>query len=183
MTKPTSTPIPQHRAVKACGPATVNKNIQFKGRRHGVVLHNRDTDLIGYPIPLDTGKYLVATKFGRHYYHEDAGPMYVALGRIAGERAARKAYAEHGPTQRKLRQRSIEAASENIGDDGWGRPDAGEVGEKIAEDLRRGGYGMRFYASTDGTYVVSCRSEYDYPESYQRVRMSPDALKALFAGA
>ena len=170
--------IPQHRAVDAVGPARINERIKFRGGKRGVVLHNRDEELIGYPVPLASGKYLVVASFGRHRYHEDASPMFLALGRQVGEKAARKALAEHQPTQRAARGAKIEAASTRIGDDGWGRPNDGEMGERIYADTNSSGYGTTYYAA--GDHCIAVRTEYDWPESYARVSMSPADLAALF---
>ena len=174
MTNSTQTTIPQHPAVNADGAATINQRIRFRGGQRGVVLHRRDPELIGYPIPLATGQFMLVEKFGRHTYHEDAPPLYIALGRQVDRTQAKAAYAEHGPSQVARRKAAIWAARESDGIYDFSCPDMTLLGQ----DLSAGGYGDRYYVAADGRTCM-VRTQYDMPHVGWWLSMDETALRAL----
>ena len=95
----TASSIQQHRSVQGHGPASLSSGIVAPGGIRGVALHRRDVDVIGYPIPLQDGQYLIVEEFGRRRFHRDAQPQVFALGRIHQRASALKALAAHRPTQ------------------------------------------------------------------------------------
>lgn len=165
-------PIPPHPAVRetdADGRAAVSVGVKFPGGKKGVALSRRDESVIGYPIALSNGRFLVAAKFGRHAFYgaAGAGAVFFALGRQVGRKAAEAAYAKH-PSQRR---RTLEAA--RIADshtfDAPHSPLVRRLGELV---------GVTYWAAEDGTAVAQ-RADYDHPVSYWRLTLTPSEVGEL----
>lgn len=155
--------------------------LRVRGRDvKAVRLNGRNADVIGYPVRLEGGRWMIPSKFIAVDFHGamGRGRWFAARGRIVKtERAARNALAKHPETARI----AIREATRGIGVGGHGHPAKGEVGAVIEQRTRLGGYGETYYASADGKCCYSCRLDYDWPPLWATIQMPPKKLKALLS--
>lgn len=160
------------RAVDDKGRAVLGRPT-FRGGKRGVELVERDEAIIGQPIPLANGRFLVAERFGRHRYHEDAPPLYFALGRQVG----RKVALEAARKSKRVVRRVLDAAMRRwSATEDWAEPASGEVGRLI------GRIGTTaYYASADESETLAVRTEYDFPAAWYRADVAAAAAAAALA--
>lgn len=171
---PAKIDIPQHPAVAGRGPASLAKRLHWNvngKRKRGVELNRYDESVIGYPIPLATGRFFLAESFGSWRYHSDAPPACYALGRVVSRAVAEEAWASHPVTARQ----QLEAART---DHRYDNTDAIADAERIGKD--EGPYGSRWYVGQDGV-VTELHSEYDWPLSVWTIDMPPERARELVA--
>lgn len=146
-------------------------NAIFRGRKRGVELTHRATEIIGQPIPLANGRFLLAEKFGRHRYHEDAEPLYYALGKQVSRRAALDAARKNKHVVRY----ALDGLMHNYDpDQDWAAPPASDIGRRIG---RLGN--VTYHAAANDTLAV--RNEYDFPPAWYRIDLPADVVATALA--